>query len=303
MAYGTAGRNGAQDDSERADGADPWAAAAEQEPDRHWPVSAICWVAVLSVLVLLLLLVNVLGLRFGRNGHYDPQAGGSVAEWLGTIGTLIALPAAVLFGVRQLQSTNEALQLGRHQMEADRAERAERRAAELAALRSALRLQVEVTNIVDSADLAAEAELAAVERWRHEYGQRGWIADAGATTWQQGSVRRSNVELLTAEASPLVPQPWFVAATCRNTGSTPLFVHGWKIEVDGTTTRTTTTFESPAELGPAAALRRRLGAEAGLSIAYADRADAEAAAASIVVVVEGRDAADRPVRIVHPPSE
>ena len=253
------------------------------------------------MLVLLLLLVNILGLQFGRNGHYDPQAGGSVAEWLGAIGTLIALPAAVLFGVRQLQSTNEALELGRHQMEADHAERAERRDAELAALRSALRLQVTATNIVDSADLATEAELAAAERWRHEYGQRGWIADADATTWQQGSVRRSNAELLTAEASPLVPQPWFVAATCQNIGAVPLFVQGWKVEVNGAAT--TTTFESPAELGPAATLRRRLGPEAGLATTYADRSDAEAAAASAVVVVEGRDAANRPVQLIHPPPE
>jgi hypothetical protein len=297
MADGTAGRNGASGDDDHV-GVPP---RGEQQPQQRarWPVAAICCVTVLTVLVLLLLLMNVLGLQLGRDGGYDAEAGGSVAEWFGAIATLVALPAAVLFGVRQLQSTSEAIQLGQRQLEADQAERAERKGAELAALHAALRVQVDVGNVVDSAELATEAELAAVERWRQEYGQRGWVLDASASTWEQGSVRRSNADLLTAEPSPLVHEPWFVELACRNTGTAPLVVQGWTVLVDGAATA----IESGAELGSGDCLRRRLGTDVGLVPAYASRSAAEAAAADVTVVVEGRDSASRRLRIIHPPPE
>jgi hypothetical protein len=272
----------------------PWARSAPR-----WPVSAVCAVAVLAVLVLVLLVMNVLGLQLGRGGRYDPQAGGSVAEWFGAIATLVALPAAVLFGVRQLQSTGEAIQLGQRQLEADQQERAERRLAELAALRQALRVSVDVANVADAAELATGSERAAVERWRQEYAQRGWVPDATAATWEQGSVRRSTAELLSAEPSPLVPEPWFVALSCRNMGTATLVVQRWTVLLDGTAT----TVEARHELAPGDTLHRRLGSDVGLPTAYTSRDDAGAVVERLAVVVDGSDTASRPVRIVHPPVE
>jgi hypothetical protein len=266
---------------------------------RRWPVSAVCCVAVLSVLVLVLVVMNLLGLQLGRDGDYDPQAGGSVAEWLGAIGTLVALPAAVLFGVRQLRSTNEALQLGRDQLAAEQDERRERHRRQAATVRRALRLQVEVANVVDSADLAAEPELAAVDLWRAEFRQRGWVADADGSSWRQGPVRRSNAELLAADTSPLVPRPWFVVVTCRNEGTSGLTVRRWTAQADGTATA----LDPPGELGPGAVLRRRLGPAAGLPEAFARLSDAEATAAAVALEVEGADVAGRSIRITHPPPD
>jgi hypothetical protein len=295
MLDGTAGSNGAG-----ARGDHSRVAAWSSRDSGRWPVSAICCVAVLGVLVLLLLVANVLGLHlFGDDGRYDPDTGGSVAEWFGAIATLVALPAAVLFGVRQLQSSGDAILLGQRQLEADEAEREERRRVELAALRGAVRVTVEATNVVDAGDVTSEDELAAVEAWRREFHQRGWVADAGGTTWQREAVRRSNAELLTAEPSPLLAEPWFVAASCRNAGPGPVRIVRWTVIVDGTAT----TLDAPAELGPGERVRTRLGPAAGLPTAYGQRVDAEAAAGRVVVLLDAADAAHRTVQIVHPPPE
>jgi hypothetical protein len=296
MSDGTAESNGTHPRNDQGQVV-PWSS----DDAGRWPVSAVCCVAVLSVLALLLLLMNVLGLRlFGGDGHYDPDTGGSVAEWFGSIATLVALPAAVLFGVRQLQSSGDAILLGQRQLEADQAERAERRAIELATLRSALQVTVAGTNVVDAPDLATDAEATAVGAWRQEYHQRGWVvADAEAGTWQRAAVVRTNAEQLAAEPSPLLPSPWFVAVTCRNAGGVPLTVRRWTIVVDGAAI----TVESPTELAPGARVRRRLGLDVGLPVAFARRADAEAAAGRVMVLLDGSDTADRSVRIVHPPPE
>jgi hypothetical protein len=252
-------------------------------------------VAVLGVLVLVLLVLNMFGIKLIGRG-YDANVGGSAADWFGALATLVALPAAVLFSVRQLQSSTEAIELERRKWDEDQAERAERRSAELAALRSAVEVKVEVANVVDTPELATPVELAAVERWRHEYGQRGWVIDPAGSSWQQGTVRRSNAELLTAESSPLVPQPWFVAMTCRNGGANALSVGHWSALVDNVTT----TIDSPAELGPGESLRHRLGTEVGLAEAYVSREEADQHAAGVTVIVDGHDGVGREVRIVHP---
>ena len=266
---------------------------------RRWPVSAVCSVAFLAVLVLVLAAMNVLGVQvFGDDG-YDADVGGTAAEWFGAIATLVALPAAVLFGVRQLQSSGEVIELERRKWDAERAERADRERAELAAVRSAVQLRVEVVNVLDAGDMATAAEQAAMEQWRQEYRQRGWVPDAATSTWQQGAVSRSNTELLSAEASPLLPRPWFVVATCRNTGPGALDVDQWTAQVDGVAT----TIAAPTALGSDGLLRRRLGAEVGMSEAYATHSAAEAAAVHVAVVVHGRDGTGRPVRIVQPARE
>jgi len=296
MADGTAGRNGASGNPRTAD------PSLAPERTKRWPASAVCCVVVLAVLVLALVSMNLFGIHLGRDGGYDADMGGSVADWIGAIGTLVALPAAVLLGVRQLQSSGEAIQLGRHQLAADRAERAERRSAELAALRNALQVEVDVGNVVDTTDLAGEDERTAGERWRHEYRQRGWsptqaAADGeAASSWALGSVVRSTAELLAGEASPLVPEPWFVALTCRNTGSGPLTLQRLTVLLDGTAAAV----EPREELGSGATWRRRLGPDLGLRPAFANRATAEDAIADLTVIVDGCDTADRSVRIIHP---
>jgi len=303
MVDGTAGSNGADARGDRNRSASlstrrstRWSTSDLQ----RWPVSAICCVAVLAVLVLLLFLANVLGLHlFGDDGGYDPETGGSVAEWFGAIATLVALPAAVLFGVRQLQSSGDAILLGQRQLEADEAEREERRQVQLAALRGAVRVAVEATNVVDAADVVSEAEVAAVESWRREFHQRGWVADAGGTTWQREAVRRSNAEQLTTEPSPLLAEPWVVAVACRNAGPSPVRIVRWTVIVDGVAT----VLDAPAELGPGERMRRRLGPSAGVPSAYGQRVDAEAAAGRVVVLLDAADAAHRTVQIVHPPPE
>jgi hypothetical protein len=294
MVDGTAGSKGADARDDRG-GVVPWSSS---DPGR-WPVSAVCAVAVLTVLVVLLVMVNVLGLRVFDDGHYDADTGGSVAEWFGAIATLVALPAAVLFGVRQLQSSGDAILLGQRQLEADEAERTERRALELALLRSAVRVTATVGNVVDDAALATDGEVAAVGAWRDEYHQRGWVADADGTAWQREAVRRSNAEQLAAEPGPLLPAPWFVAASCANTGTAPLTVQRWAVIVDGTAV----TVASATDLGPGQRIDRRLGPEVGLPASYARRAYAETAAHRVVVLLDVSDTAGRTVRIVHPPPE
>lgn len=285
MAAGTARSNGSSGDE--------GVAAASQ----RWPVAALCCIAILAVMVLALLVMNILGVQLLGDDGYDPDVGGTAAEWFGAVATLVALPAAVLFGVRQLQSSGEAIEIERRRWETERTERAERQSAELAAVRGAVHLKVAVTNVVDAADLATGTEQAAIERWRREHSQRGWVPDADA--WRQGAERRSNVDLLAAETSPLLPRPWFVVMSCHNTGTTALTVDRWTAQVGDRAT----TVDGPNHLGADDTLRHRLGGQVGLSRAYATRADAEAGAAGVTIVVDGRDGAGRLVRIVHPAAE
>jgi hypothetical protein len=273
---------------------------AERTPRRApWPASAVGAVAVLSVLVTLLAFMNLVGLQIGEDGHYNPTAGGNVADWLGAIGTLIALPAALMFGVRQLRAEAHSIQLTRQQLEHDLAEQEERRNVALARLRSSLRLRVDATNIVDAGDLATADERTAAARWCDEYTQRGWVVDPATSTWRQGAQQRSNAELLTAEASPLVPEPWFVALDCHNAGDGTIVVQRWTVLNNGLTTDV----DGPAELGPGEHLRRRLGSDVGLSPTYPTTSQATSHAAATTVIVEAIDTAGRRVRIVHPPPE
>ena len=259
-----------------------------------WPLSAICAVLVASVLVVVLVLVNLFGIRL-TDGHYDPEVGGSMAEWFEAFATLLAIPAAVVFGVRQLQSTGAVLELERRQLVAEEAERTERRRAEQAILQRAVSLRVAVANVLDAPDLATDGERAAVERLVVEYRQRGWARDAAAGTWRQGTTVRSNAEQLAAEPTPLAPAPWFVAIECHNAGAVAVVVESWTV-VDDTGS---TTVDAPIELPPGHGHHHRLGSDEGLGDAYAHPDEATAAYRARTVVLEGFDAAGRPFRIVH----
>jgi hypothetical protein len=281
----------------------PDGAEAGDEPDNMttpsdrvpgWPLSAICAVFVTSVLVVVLLLMNLFGIQLG--GDYDPAVGGNMAEWFEALATLLAIPAAVLFGVRQLQSTGAVLDLERRQLVAEELERAERRNVEQAILQRAVSLRVHVANLLDSPQLATEDERLAVERLVDEYRQRGWSWDATSETWRQGTLERSNAEQLAAEPSPLAAKPWFVALDCHNSGSVTVTLERWIVESEAGST----TVETSVELQPGDGHHHRLGTAEGLPGAHPKLGDAEASCAAIMVSLEGSDAAGRPFRIIHP---
>lgn len=284
---------------DEADGDAPGVVGAHgDEPGRarreRWPLSAICAVLVSSILVAVLLLMNLLGVQLDEGG-YDPDVGGSMAEWFEAFATLLGVPAAVVFGVRQLQSTGAVLELERRQLVGEEQERTERRRAEQAALQRAVSLRVQTANVLDRPDLATGAERLAADRLADEYRQRGWAHDAEAGSWRQGQVVRTNAELLVAEPSPLAPAPWFLAVECRNAGAAAVVVERWTIE-DATGT---TAIEAPVELPPGGRHHLRLGPDEGLADAYPEPGEAERAGAERTVVVEGYDVAGRPFRIAH----
>lgn len=245
------------------------------------------------MLALVLLAINLMGIRLTGAG-YDAETGGSVADWFAAISTLVAVPAAVLVGVRQLQSATEALELGRRQLAAEETERAERRGAERARLTDALRLDVQVVTMVDEADMATGDERAAVEGWRAEYRQRGWVPVDGGRAWKRGGARRTHAEQLAIEPSPLLPSPWLVVAECRNEGTDTVAIDRWTVVVGGAPEDV----PGPATVGPGQRARHRLGRDAGLEPAYASSSAAEAAAASVTLLLDG-SVAGHDIRLQH----
>jgi hypothetical protein len=286
---------GAADAPRAGDDARPPGAPGTPAGRRRWPVSATCCVVVSSSLAVVLLLLNLFGIQVGH-GEYDADIGGSVAEWFGAVATLVTIPVAVFVGVRQLQSSGEALDLGRRQLAIDEIERAGRRGVEQALLRDAVRLKVTVDNVVDSPDLATDAELAAVDRWRDECRQRGWTPDPSGSAWDQGALRRTNAEQLASERSPLLRKPWFLALECRNAAAMTVLLLRWTVRVG----EGSTTFDTRVELRDGERHRLRLGTDAGVAPALAKAADAEALARAVSVTVDACDAADRPFRIAYP---
>lgn len=259
----------------------------------EWPLSAICAVAVASVAAALLLLMNVFGLRIG-GGSYDAETGGSMAEWFEALATLVTLPVAVLVGVRQLRSTSEQIELGRQRLVVEETERLERMRAEQARLRDSVPVRTLVANVVDHADLATDPERAAVERWRNEYRVRGWTPDAAGETWSRDEARRTNVDLLAAETSPLLPKPWFAAVECTNAGIVTVTLQRWTVVVDGAST----TMELSSELRPGATWCRRLGPEVGLAATYARSGDVQSRLAAVTVIVDAADDTGRAAQFI-----
>jgi hypothetical protein len=262
-----------------------------------WPLSAICAVAMLVVVAALLILMNLLGIRLGRD--YDPATGGTMAEWFEALATLIAVPLAVLVGVRQLQSTSEQIELGRQQLLSYEQERIERVRAEHVRLVESLQLRTYVANVLDRPDLATPAERADAERLRAEYRVRGWVPDSGGSNgtgngcWDRQGERRTNAELLQLEPSPLLPKPWFAAVECTNGGTATVTLRRWAMVLDGTST----SVESQTELRPGARAHRRLGSDAGFKAAYAKPGEVDTRLHALWVQVDGTDATDRQFQI------
>ena len=267
-----------------------------RRPSPRWPLSAICAVLISSILVAVLLLMNLLGVQLNEGG-YDADVGGSMAEWFEAFATLLGVPAAVIFGVRQLQSTGAVLELERRQLVGEEQERTERRRAEQAILQRSVSLRVQVDNVLDAPDLARDDERRAVERLADEYLQRGWVRDQAAGTWRQGAAVRTNAEQLATEPTPLAPAPWFVTVDCHNSGTVAVVLESWTL-VDDTGS---TTIDAPVELPPGRHHHQRLGVSEGLLDAYRHPDEADTAARARSVVLEGFDAGGRTFRIVHQP--
>jgi hypothetical protein len=282
-------------------------AVTGEEPKRakrqQWPVSAICVVAVLMVVTILLGLMALFGIQL--DGSYDPATGGTLAEWLEALGTLIAFPAAILFGVRQLQSTSEQIELGRQQLLTYEQERIERAQAEHVRMLESLHLRTYVANVLDRPDLATPGERAEAEKLRAEYRVRGWVptnGDDGGNghgnghgngTWDREGERRTNAELLSLEPSPLLAKPWFAAVECANHGTATVTLQRWTMVLNGWSA----VVETPTELRAGGRAHRRLGPDAGFKAAYPKPGDVESLVGELRVQIEATDAADRQFQI------
>jgi hypothetical protein len=275
---------------------DHWRGEAMDGADRRaWPPSAVAVVAIVVCACVLLLALNVLGVQIG-GGRYNADVGGSVAEWFGAIATLVAIPAAVFLGLRQLRSATEQLELARREFRAADDERRERVAAERAQLAQAIRVDVSITNVVDAPDHATSDERAAADRWREEVHQRGWKRDETAAAWRKGVFQRTSVELLAAEETPLLEAPWLVTAGWVNTGSIPIVIEAWAIEANGLSRESS----EPVQLASGRGQIERLGATDRGSARLRTLEDAHALASTVSVSMRGRDVLGREFDLHHP---
>lgn len=272
---------------------DPTVSRAPRRPP--WPPSAIVAVAVCLVLVVLLAILNLLGVQVGSG--YEPDVGGTAAEWFSGVATLVALPAAVVVGLRQVRAQTEATEY-----ELQRA--ADERVDAQRLLTDAVDLDVDVVNLIDEPELATNDESEAAARWRAEVRQRGWVsvgaANAAGAAWEQW--RRdgrslTNAELLAAERSTVLPKPFTLVARCRNgTGST-VVLERWTVRLGG---REAVYDEHPEAIRRGEVLVRRLDVPGGGTGRYATATAAAQAAGKASVVIEGADVLGRALRIQHP---
>jgi len=259
-----------------------------------WPASAIVAVAVCLVLVVLLAILNLLGVQVGSG--YRAEVGGTAAEWFSGFATLVALPAAVVVGLRQVRAQTEATE---HELQraADERDEAQR------LLTDAVVLGVDVVNLIDEPDLATQDESEAAARWRAEVRQRGWVSVEGAGAagaawerWRRDGRSVTNAELLATERSPVLPKPFTLVARCRNGSSSTVVVERWTVRLGG---RNAVYDDQPQAIRRGEELVRRLDL-AGVGGRYPTAAAAAQAAAGARIVIEGADVLGRAMRIEHP---
>src|SRR5262249_2973305 len=128
-------------------GVRPSPAAGSKDRPR-WPTSAIVAVALCAVLVALLTSLDLVGLQIGGAGGYRADVGGTAADWFSGIATLVAVPAAVIVGLRQVRAQSEATAFERQLAAGERAD-SQRLATD------AVELDVGVGNVVDEPGLAS----------------------------------------------------------------------------------------------------------------------------------------------------
>jgi hypothetical protein len=271
--------------------------ATPRAPGRvPWPTSAIVVVAFCVVLVALLAILNLLGLQVG-SGRYPADVGGTAADWFSAVATLVALPAAVVVGLRQVRVQSEATAFERERVAGEWAE-AQRLVTD------AVDLDVDVANVVDEPGLATEEESVAAARWRDEVRQRGWVSVGPADTydgeqweqWRRDGRSLTSAELLAVERSPVLPRPFTLVARCRNGSGTTVVVERWTVRLGGREA----VEDRPQAIRRGEAVVRRLNVAGGGSGLYATASAAARAAAEARVVVEGADVLGRALRIEHP---
>lgn len=281
----------------------PWGAtgSSRRTTRPRWPASAICAVAVCTVLVLLLLVLNVLGIQLGR-GRYDPDVGGTVADWFAGLATLVALPTAVLVGLRQVRAQADATALERERAAAEAEAERQRRADRDAMVADALELRLEVANVVDNPELATDEERASVTRWCDEVRQRGWVplgaGEGSITGWTRDGRSASTADLLVTERTSLLPDPFALAVTCRNATGTTVVVERWTIDLDGRRDLV----DAPEAVRRDEHLVRRLTDDDRVPIGFTTPERAAAAAATATVVMQARDVLGRSLRAEHRPT-
>jgi hypothetical protein len=261
-----------------------------------WPTSAIVSVALCLVLVVLLAILNLLGVQVGA-GDYRADVGGTAADWFSGVATLVALPVAVVLGLHQLRAQTEATALERQRAASERLD-AQRLVSD------AVDLDVDVVNLIDEPDLATRDESEAAARWRAEVRQRGWVpvgpddaAGAAWERWRRDGRSLTNTELLAAESSSVLPQPFTLVARCRNGSGSTVVVERWTVRLgEGEAVDDA----RPQAIRRGEVLVRRLDLAGAGPGRYPTAAAAARAAEVASVVVEGADVLGRALRIEHP---
>jgi hypothetical protein len=259
-----------------------------------WPASAIVAVALCLVVIALLAILNLVGIQIGA-GDYRADVGGTAADWFSGVATLVALPAAVVVGLRQVRAQTDAIEFERRRVADSRAE-AERLVTD------AVELDVRVANLIDEPGLATDEEREAAARWRDEVRQRGWVhvgrggvPGTDREQWRRDGRTLTNAELLAAERSPLLPQPFTLVAHCRNGSGSTVVVERWTVRLDGRQE----VVDCPQAIRRGDAVERRLDVAGVGPGRYATTNLAARAAAEAMVIVEGADVLGRALRIEH----
>ena len=258
----------------------------------RWPASAIVAVAACCIAIVLLALVNVLAVPIAGNG-YNPDVGGTVADWFAAAATAIAVPAAMLIGIRQIGAQNAANEMAHRQHAVERDDRMRQQHAEHALALDAVEVRLDVTNAADSVQLASEPEQVAVQQWREELTRRGWESENGDVAWRRDGMTRTNADHLSTERSPLLRDPWWIVVDCRNDGPVTVIVERWTITVNHSSSHV----HDPIEIRTGGSLTRRLGPEHGVAAGFPTAARARSAAAGVTVELDGRDILGRRLHI------
>lgn len=133
------------------------------EAGRSWPPSAIVTVLLLGLLCVALLILWLGGTR-AVGGPYDHALVGSVAEWVGGIGTVSALFAAIYIFKREHALARSELSLAQSQAERSQA--------------SHVSAWLEVLDTLRRPDLALEEERRRLSEWYQLIENLGYKVDA-----------------------------------------------------------------------------------------------------------------------------
>ncbi len=182
------------------------------------------WALLFAAASLVLVITNLLLLN-QQYGTIDPMTTGSVADWVGGVGTIAAVVWAVRVGRRDDQ-VRASEKLDAHDVAAAR-------------IRAALQCCIEVTTIVSHHDLATPDDRAAIDAWHDEMYGRGWKYNSGL--WHRDGATARGTDELVAEHPAKLDGPWIVVSRVDNQGSEP-------VEVALVRTR----FESPLAIAPCA---------------------------------------------------